>query len=620
MSKGNKGSTISKVDGDSGGGTPGGSTSNKAKPKVILQDQISNKRKKFRNGVYTDDEAIIQWSSTGGGWRSMVACMGFANLFQKSSLLLPDHPSPLKSISTVSGSSWFSGQLFYSSEFYNATVLSSPDELRDFVVDWMDSYQSLFVNSTEYEPCEKLYETGSKALCNMAIQYGGNWADFVEDMLNTAAIDAFKDENFGSLLMDSFNRVGPLVETDLFIVSALAPTSRDMTASRTVYLGPNDSDELYTVMIPASYVVQEKSVGYSYGVSSPPKAYSSNSSSSGFSMSDWKAYNLFPQNGSETIANNMNAEAGTDKFFRDPFGGSITTVAGPAAASSALLGMYSGVIPSAYAQTMSVIEYETITTNADLNTTVQKATRKAAFHNVTEDLYNRESIYDFAVCSQWPNPCESNDGYFLDGLATDDTSLPIIIGNYHISEDADLSIPMKIILTNTNAVGNPEFSHIQISMHYSTDFNKNVSPGSFIWLPSYNKQPILSPQIFGENMNEDMIENSLEAIPNSKMTTALFKGTTISNPAFSVKAGQPVEILWINLNNDIPTILAGADIIEEYTDPLASMAVDIATNEELLKRVKAFVQRPSSSNAYNYVLSRGVITGLMLCVTAVVMF
>ena len=29
-----------------------------------------------------DDDAVFMWSSTGGGWRAMFACVGFANLFQ----------------------------------------------------------------------------------------------------------------------------------------------------------------------------------------------------------------------------------------------------------------------------------------------------------------------------------------------------------------------------------------------------------------------------------------------------------------------------------------------------------------------------------------------------------
>ena len=586
---------------------------------AILLNRLSSNKAKLRNQKYFENEAILSWSSTGGGWRSMVACMGFANLFQQSSLLSPMQPSPFAAISTVSGSSWFSTQLFYSSDFYNATVLSTPDELYDFVTEWFDSYASLSKNATEYEACEELYEAGNgtvdnntKALCNMAIQYKGDWAGFIEDMLNNAAIKAFNDEEFISKIMDSDGRLSPLKSTDLFIVTGLVPTSRGSFG--TVYLGPDNSDELYTVMIPAAYVVQDTSVDFWYGVPSPPKAYSSNASSGNFSFSNWDKYNLFPQNGSATISNTMGAKEGLEKFFRDPFGGGATTVAGPAAASSALLGYYSGLVPSAYAQTMSVIEYETIATSPELNK-AQKAIRKAAFEKAVGGLYNAELLYGFTVCSQWPNPCGSNDGHFLDGIATDTTSLSMIIGNYHNSPKADLTIPMKIILTNTNAKWDPRFDHQQILMHYSTDFNMNVAPGGFLWLPYYNKQPILSPQIFEEFMDGNMLEASLKTIPNSTMTTAILRGTTISNPAFSVKPGQSVEVLLINLNTDIPTIIAGADLIEELTDPMASMAKDIATNEELLNRVNTFVQVVSSSSACSYSFSNRILTTMVLCIT-----
>ena len=56
------------------------------------------------------------------GWRSMIACMGFGNLFNQIGLLPPlanssssDTSVPF-SISTVSGSSWYSLQLFYSQQ------------------------------------------------------------------------------------------------------------------------------------------------------------------------------------------------------------------------------------------------------------------------------------------------------------------------------------------------------------------------------------------------------------------------------------------------------------------------------------------------------------------------
>ena len=48
-----------------------------------------------------DDDAVFMWSSTGGGWRAMFACVGFANLFQQAGLFTADS-SLLKSIVSYS--------------------------------------------------------------------------------------------------------------------------------------------------------------------------------------------------------------------------------------------------------------------------------------------------------------------------------------------------------------------------------------------------------------------------------------------------------------------------------------------------------------------------------------
>ena len=32
------------------------------------------------------DDAVFLWSSTGGGWRAMFACIGYANLFRQAGL------------------------------------------------------------------------------------------------------------------------------------------------------------------------------------------------------------------------------------------------------------------------------------------------------------------------------------------------------------------------------------------------------------------------------------------------------------------------------------------------------------------------------------------------------
>jgi len=80
------------------------------------------------------------------------------------------------------------------------------------------------------------------------------------------------------------------------------------------------------------------------------------------------------------------------------------------------------------------------------------------------------------------------------------------------------------------------------------------------------------------------------------MTTALLKGTTTGNHVYGIQAGQPVEILVINVNAPITTYIATPALVEAHTPPLAKMTADIADSEELAHRIKAFVE-PLISNA-----------------------
>jgi len=98
-----------------------------------------------------------------------------------------------------------------------------------------------------------------------------------------------------------------------------------------------------------------------------------------------------------------------------------------------------------------------------------------------------------------------------------------------------------------------------------------------------------SPQIFQEYLDTEGIDALVEPIANSNLTTARLEGTTIDNPSFGVSAGQKVEILLLNLNEDITTLVVGKGKVEEYTQPLADMTKHIASNQELVERVRSFV-------------------------------
>ena len=92
------------------------------------------------------------------------------------------------------------------------------------------------------------------------------------------------------------------------------------------------------------------------------------------------------------------------------------------------------------------------------------------------------------------------------------------------------------------------------------------------------------------------MNTALKPVPASNMTTANFRATTIENPAFGVLAGQVVDILLLNLNEEITTYVVGKSIVDQWTQPLADMTKNIAFNEVLLERVLGFVEAGSDEN------------------------
>ena len=100
---------------------------------------------------------------------------------------------------------------------------------------------------------------------------------------------------------------------------------------------------------------------------------------------------------------------------------------------------------------------------------------------------------------------------------------------------------------------------------------------------------------------------ALNSIPNSNMTTAVLKGTTIDNPSFGVSAGQSVDILLLNLNADITAFVVGKTVVDELTQPLADMTTHVAFNEELLERVINFIDKDDDDEDMSLLARRGQI-------------
>ena len=100
-------------------------------------------------------------------------------------------------------------------------------------------------------------------------------------------------------------------------------------------------------------------------------------------MNDWDDYYLYPsEEGKLLISSNERVVAGSPVTpLREPYGGA-TTVIQASSASSAFIGIYSPIIPSIFAQTMSVdvAEWEAKNDGNDTNATVHPL--------VANSLYN----------------------------------------------------------------------------------------------------------------------------------------------------------------------------------------------------------------------------------------
>ena len=352
----------------------------------------------------------ILWASTGGGWRAMFADVGYVNVMAQAGLFPnttntteEDSFSVLKSVSTVSGGSWFSTQLFFSREFYQRTALAAtPDDIYDFVLQWMKSYDGISSDidddtrascnfdslySSDDEKNERI--TTLRDICYVLVKYNYDWALFVQSML-AAAADDYGTADFVNIVASSNNIIAPLQKTDLLIQAALAPNSRIRRPSQNddtaVYLGQqtngdnNDPDKLWTVALSAAWIVdtEKQSAEFVYGIdhdnqhnsSSLPQTFTAPTPKQ-FSWGTWEAFHLFQQSTSDgtftttspgtTLIDNTNTNIRTATAatyygtLRTPFGSNeTTTVLQVAAISSAAGATGSPLAAISFAQMLSI--------------------------------------------------------------------------------------------------------------------------------------------------------------------------------------------------------------------------------------------------------------------------
>jgi hypothetical protein len=312
-----------------------------------------------------------------------------------------------------------------------------------------------------------------------------------------------------------------------------------------------------------------------------------------FDYKNWSEFYLFsPGQNGVSPGNVLTTVVGltVDGPLQVPFAGGANVVQ-VATASSAVSGDVSGTTPSMLAQLLSTISFGIA--NAPI-----EPENKFVLQKFLEEggnaLYKIPNFYDLGVCSQWPANCTEVDGRLIDGDFTDGSSVAMNIGQYQSIDVGDLTVPIKLIVTNNNFYAD---SNVRFLAYFNTTFNQEAEPGAFDWAPPAGSgvaqpTPWRSMRIFAEYLDDASMLAAFEPIEDTNLTTAVYTATTIDNPAFGIKAGQTVEILLLQINSNIPTAIIGLTATTLLTQPLAEMASTISSNKVLVQRITNFLSPP----------------------------
>ena len=257
--------------------------------------------------------------------------------------------SDFSAISTTSGASWFSTQLFYSPQFYESVVdANDTQSLYDFVVVWMQSYTQMLTDSIENSPispelgmevCDFTNVTlanntdaeGVSELCNTLLYFDGDWAQFTNDMLDYAA-RSYGDLDFTNKVAGSENRIDALKGTDLLIQNALVANSRvrssdDSDIDTAVYIGTEEGGSVYAVPLSHAYVVDDSGTSHrysSYGYGD--LSVSTAETSPDHSFSDWEDFHLYPGLNGTVLIDKEGVGSVDGGKLKPEFGGDDATV------------------------------------------------------------------------------------------------------------------------------------------------------------------------------------------------------------------------------------------------------------------------------------------------------
>lgn len=530
--------------------------------------------------------------------RSFAANIGYASSFAALGLIT-GNSTKFSGIASNSGGTWFTLQLFFSRPFYDAIVSSTPDEVAKLVTKLTSAFASIPNDSPSAVShfCQDIqkYVSFTSVFEDLltTCQSTTNWEPFIAAFLDSAAAE-YGDEKLAERLVSSENIISPLSDAWLQIQMSLGASARSSDLLDVSYFGPVGA--LQTTPVPLSWGTEAETTKggawFPSGVTN--QSASIVQSTKTFDTNDYSYSNLFPAANDAPFysPNLLGVETEGGLKMPVPFGGK-PMLSQLAAASSAYPAAASAAIPSSFAQTISYVN-STIKCNQILSSLdfLESASAKALDY-VAKEIWSTSYLDNLTVCSDVSDSggCAAPSSRLMDGGYSDNIALATNIARYQnvYGAQGPSSSCLRAIVTSNNMY---TFSNFDMLSFFNTSFNQGIEPGGFLWPSSWAKNmppnPRRSPQIFAECMSDADLNDALVSIPGTNFSTAVLRGTTVKNDAFGVEAGLCVNMLLLQTNSNITTLILPPNALH-YQDSLVDLAKDIASNDVIKERVATFL-------------------------------
>ena len=540
----------------------------------------------------------------GAGFRGFAVAMGYANLFSKAGLFT-ETESKIHSVGTGSSGSWWASQFFFSPQFYKKCLVHDPDEIKLFMIQWLGAWQRT-MDEFAYDLFDRQWDS---TVGEIISSHEVSLYHALENLFELST-DEYGDPDFVYRTASPDNKVPVLKNTDLLISLGLIPTSRTKNGlgrglDSITYIGPSsdssDSDNVYTGILPYQLVITNNDTLFVEGVeqrSLPLQTCTTKDPPRFFRINDWKNFGFFAENkngnGNLLLSKSKIPSCVKQGILSKPFAGKYPTAIQSTLISSRIYTELTTLGPSSFSQVIS----------SDL-AAIAESNNSSWFQKKWDEmlLLSRANLMwlladrklERGMCLQHPNECSINDAFATHNIP-DIHGLGMTIGNYQTKgddDDDDDDVTTQTLKVFVCAHYADDRTPEALFGYFNTTYNAGVEPGAFLW-PDYPNgggnptTPAPSVQIFDFYMDNSIFDSLMKEIPDSPVRWHRMSLTTIQNDAMRVKAGQPIDLLLLEVTGTgLPTIVQFG--IEQYKEAYGDLAKNISSSLELLGIIQDFV-------------------------------